>query len=66
MTKYKVQNLRSLREQMKAVARGELAAPADAAKPSFNSVDVVTMSKPAAPKSHNEQVKLALRAINKR
>ena len=24
MTKYKVQNLRSLREEMKAVARGEL------------------------------------------
>ncbi len=41
MTKYKVQNLRSLREEMKAVARGERAAPADAAKPSFNSVDAV-------------------------
>jgi predicted transcriptional regulator len=41
MTKYKVQNLRSLRNEMKAVARGERQAPADAAKPSFNSVDVV-------------------------
>ena len=41
MTKYKVQNLRSLREEMKAVARGERPAPADAAKPSFNSVDAV-------------------------
>src|ERR1700674_922490 len=41
MTKYKVQSLRSLREEMKAVARGERQAPADAAKPSFNSVDAV-------------------------
>ena len=41
MTKYKVQNLRSLREEMKAVARGERSAPADAGKPSFNSVDAV-------------------------
>jgi len=41
MTKHKVQNLRSLREEMKAVARGERPAPADAGKPSFNSVDAV-------------------------
>lgn len=41
MTKYKVQNLRSLREEMKAVARGERPAPADARKPSFNSVDAM-------------------------
>ena len=41
MTKYKVQGLRSLRDEMKAVARGERPAPADAAKPSFNSVDAV-------------------------
>ena len=41
MTKYKVQNLRSLRNEMKAVARGERPAPTDAAKPSFNSVDAV-------------------------
>ena len=41
MTTYKVQGLRSLREEMKAVARGERSAPADAAKPSFNSVDAV-------------------------
>ena len=41
MTKYKVQNLRSLRDEMKTVARGERPAPADAAKPSFNSVDAV-------------------------
>jgi predicted transcriptional regulator len=41
MTKHKVQNLRSLREEMKAVARGERPAPADAAKPSFNSVDAL-------------------------
>jgi predicted transcriptional regulator len=41
MTRYKVQSLRSLREEMKAVARGERSAPADAAKPSFNSVDAM-------------------------
>jgi predicted transcriptional regulator len=41
MTRYKVQSLRSLRNEMKAVARGERSAPADAAKPSFNSVDAV-------------------------
>jgi predicted transcriptional regulator len=41
MTKYKVQNLRSLREEMKAVARGERPPAVDAAKPSFNSVDAV-------------------------
>jgi len=41
MTKYKVQSLRSLREEMKAVARGERPAPADARKPSFNSVDAL-------------------------
>jgi predicted transcriptional regulator len=41
MTKYKVQNLRSLREEMRAVARGERSASVDAAKPSFNSVDAV-------------------------
>ncbi len=41
MTKYKVQTLRSLREEMKAVVRGERPAPADAAEPTFNSVDAV-------------------------
>ena len=41
MTKDKVQSLRSLRDEMKAVARGARRAPADAAKPSFNSVDAV-------------------------
>jgi len=41
MTRYKVQSLRSLRAEMKAVARGERSAPADAAKPSFNSVEAL-------------------------
>lgn len=41
MTDYKVQSLRSLRDEMKAVARGEKPAPPDAARPSFNSVDAV-------------------------
>jgi predicted transcriptional regulator len=37
----KIQSLRSLREDMGAVARGERPAPVDAAKPSFNSVEAV-------------------------
>jgi len=41
MTSFKIQSLRSLREQMKAVARGERTAPADAASPSFNSVEAL-------------------------
>jgi predicted transcriptional regulator len=41
MTDYKVQSLRSLCDEMKAVARGEKPAPTDAALPSFNSVDAV-------------------------
>jgi predicted transcriptional regulator len=41
MTSPKVQNLRSLREEMKAVARGARAAPADAGRHSFNSVEAV-------------------------
>ena len=41
MKTIKVQSLRSLREEMKAVARGEKPAPADARKPSFNSVRAV-------------------------
>ena len=40
MTSHKMQSLRSLREEMKAVARG--ARPAsDAAEPSFNSVEAL-------------------------
>jgi predicted transcriptional regulator len=41
MTEYKIQNVKALRDEMRAVARGERTAPADAAKPSFNSVDAV-------------------------
>jgi len=41
MTTYKVQGLRALRDEMKAVARGERPAPADAAVPSFNSVEAL-------------------------
>jgi len=37
----KVQTLRSLREEMKAVARGERSAPSDASAPSFNSVEAI-------------------------
>ena len=37
----KVQSLRSLRAEMKAVARGEKPAAADASRPSFNSVEAV-------------------------
>jgi predicted transcriptional regulator len=41
MTKYKIQSLHSLRDEMKAVARGERRAPSDAAKQSFNSIEAV-------------------------
>ena len=41
MTRYKVQDLKSLEREMRAVARGERPAPKDAAKPSFDSVDVL-------------------------
>ena len=41
MSRYKIQDLSALEEQMRAVARGERPAPADAAGPSFNSVDAV-------------------------
>jgi predicted transcriptional regulator len=41
MTSVKVQSLRSLRAQMKAIARGERPAPADAVRPSFNSVSAL-------------------------
>ena len=37
----KIQSLRSLREDMRAVARGERPAPVDAARPSFNSVEAI-------------------------
>src|SRR6266849_5050417 len=37
MTSAKIKSLRSLRAHMKAIARGERAAPVDAARPSFNS-----------------------------
>jgi len=40
MKRAKVQSLRSLREEMKAAARGERR-PTDASKPSFNSVEAV-------------------------
>jgi len=74
MTKHKVQNLRSLRDEMKAVARGERRAPADAAKPSFNSVDAVvrlltpenrellTMIRDRKPQSVAELVQMSGRA----
>jgi predicted transcriptional regulator len=41
MTKLKIQSLRSLRNEMRSVAHGERTAPADAAKPSFNSVEAM-------------------------
>lgn len=37
----KVQSLRALRDEMKAVARGERSAPHDASRASFNSVEAV-------------------------
>jgi len=41
MKRAKVQSLRGLRDEMKAVARRERRAPSDASKPSFNSVEAV-------------------------
>src|SRR5262245_50882154 len=41
MTGFKIQSLRSLREEMRAVARGERPAPADDANPSFNSAEAL-------------------------
>ena len=41
MKGYKILSLRGLREEMKAVARGERPAPQDAGKTSFNSVDAI-------------------------
>lgn len=39
MTKFKIQSLDSLEVEMRAVARGEKPAPADAAHPSLESVN---------------------------
>lgn len=41
MTTYRIQSLRELRDEMKAVARGHKPTPADAAQPSFNSVEAL-------------------------
>lgn len=41
MTKAKIQTLRELEAEMRAVARGEKRAPKDAGKTSFESVDVL-------------------------
>jgi hypothetical protein len=41
MTDFKIQSLRSLRDEMIAVARGERPAPADAAQRSFDSAEVL-------------------------
>src|SRR5580704_16113162 len=39
--KFKIQSLESLREEMRAVARGERPAPPDAGMPTFESVEVL-------------------------
>ena len=41
MSRYRIQGLRELRDEMKAVARGTMPAPEDAAAPSFNSVEAL-------------------------
>lgn len=41
MKGFKIRTMRSLRDEMVAVARGTRAAPPDAAEPSFESIDVV-------------------------
>jgi len=42
MTRYRIMSHDALKEEMKAVARGERKAPADAAHPSFNSIEALT------------------------
>jgi len=42
MTRYRILSHEALKEEMKAVARGERKAPADAAHPSFNSIEALT------------------------
>jgi len=41
MKRHKIQGLKSLEKEMRAVARGEKPAPDDAAVPSFNSVEAL-------------------------
>lgn len=41
MTDYKIQNMNDLEAEMRAVARGEKPAPADAARTSFESVEAL-------------------------
>jgi predicted transcriptional regulator len=41
MTSFKIKKHREIREEMKAIARGEKQAPADAATPSFESAEVL-------------------------
>ncbi len=41
MTQHRILNHRALKEEMKAVARGETSAPPDAALPSFGSVEAL-------------------------
>jgi predicted transcriptional regulator len=41
MTEYKIKTMRELEAEMRAVARGEKAAPADAARTTFESVDAL-------------------------
>ena len=41
MKRIRIQSLRSLREEVRAVSCGERPAPADAAEPSFNSVEAL-------------------------
>ena len=46
MTSAKIQSLRSLRAQMKAIARGKRPAPVDAARPSFSVAALVRLLTP--------------------
>jgi predicted transcriptional regulator len=74
MKRYKIQSLASLENEMRLVARGERPAPADAAKPSFNSVEalvrlltpenrqLLAMIRDRKPRSVTELVRLTGRA----
>lgn len=57
----KVQSLRSLREEMKAVARGEQPAPADASKPSFKAIEAVRSRRSSSRRGRVHRVRAPLK-----
>ena len=56
MKKPRIQDLRSLRYEMSAVARGDRRAPSDAAEPSFNSPEAAAFTAAQRAKSGSKRV----------